>query len=59
MTLVYSFLVCQIMFVDTDTLDKCKTRIDEFWQHQGVITSDKGGGKCVCPRSFVCMSYLI
>ena len=21
-----------------------------------VITSDKGGGKCVCPRSFVCLS---
>jgi len=19
-----------------------------------IITSDKGGGKCVCPRSFVC-----
>jgi len=22
----------------------------------GVITSDNGGGKCVCPRSFVCLS---
>jgi len=21
-----------------------------------IITSDKGGGKCVCPRLFVCLS---
>jgi len=24
-------------------------------QHLLIITSDKGRGKCVCPRSFVCL----
>ena len=24
-----------------------------------VITSDEGGGKCVCPRSFVCLSVCL
>jgi len=24
-----------------------------------VITSDKGGGKCVCPRSFDCLSVCL
>jgi len=23
---------------------------------QVLVTSDKGGNKCVCPRSFVCLS---
>ena len=24
-----------------------------------IITYDKGGGKCVCPRSFVCLSVCL
>ena len=24
-----------------------------------IITSDKGGGKCVCPHSFVCLSVCL
>jgi len=24
-----------------------------------LVTSDKGGGKCVCPRSFVCLSVCL
>ena len=24
-----------------------------------IITSDKEGGKCVCPRSFVCLSVCL
>jgi len=27
--------------------------------HLRVITSDKGGDKCVCPRSFVCVSVCL
>ena len=27
--------------------------------HAAVITSDKGGGKCVCPRLSVCLSVCL
>ena len=34
-------------------------RVPSYMMCENIITSDKEGGKCVCPRSFVCLSVCV
>jgi len=34
-------------------------RVPSYMMCENIITSDKEGGKCVCPRSFVCLSVCL
>jgi len=51
-----------ILLTDRQTRAKTGTSLfvggNNLWYRNSIaaIISDKGGGKCVCPRSFVCLS---
>ena len=39
------------------TIQNAKYTVRQIWDKDGQsFTSDKGRGKCICPRSFVCLS---